>query len=97
MNARGTPPAAYQVLAMLLCVMGGGHPISGLGRGGTPSQVGGYPIPGLGRGGYPIPGLGGGGGYPISGLGRGVPCPRSRWGGYHVPGLGRGVHHLRSG
>ena len=75
-NARGTPPAAWQVLAMLLCVMGGvprvgGYPISG--KGGTPSQVWGvYPISGLGgvphlrSGGYPISGPGG---YPISGLG----------------------------
>ena len=40
-NARGTPPAASQVLAMLLCLMGGG--------GGTPPTIqtwsGGYPLP----------------------------------------------------
>ena len=56
---------------------GGGYPISGLGRGDTPSQVwvGGYPISGLGRGDD-------GGGYPISGLdGGGVPPTRSGWGG----------------
>ena len=66
-NARGIPPAAYQVLAML----GGGYLVPGLG---------GYLVPGLREGGagYPIPGLGGtpsqvwGEGYP-SRPGRGVP------------------------
>ena len=63
---------------------GGGYPISGLGKGGTPSQVrvGGYPISGLGRGGTPFQ-VQVGRGYPIPGLGRGVPHPRSRWGGTH--------------
>ena len=78
-NARGIPPAAYQVLAML----GGGvpHPRSG----GVPHpRSGGYPIPGLRgvpcsrSGGVPSPMSGG---YPIPGLGEtpsqvwGVPCP----------------------
>ena len=46
---------------------------SGLGEGGTPSQVwlGGYPIPGLAR---EIP-------HPRSRRGEGVPHPRSGWGG----------------
>ena len=46
---------------------------SGLGEGGTPSQVwlGGYPIPGLAR---EIP-------HPRSRQGEGVPHPRSGWGG----------------
>ena len=88
-NARGIPPAAYQVLAML-------------GRGGVPHpQSGGYPVPGLG--GYPVPGLVGvphprsrgegvthpsSIGDPISGWGTGVPqvCM-----GYLPPDLGWGT------
>ena len=49
-------PPAYVVLSVCLSTGRGGYPISGLGRGGTPSQVwvgGGTP--------YPISGLGGGG------------------------------------
>ena len=78
-NARGIPPAAYQVLDMLGGVphprFGGGtlSQVRGdtlsqvRGRGDTPSQIQGgvyYPI--LGWGGYPIPGLGG---TPILGQG----------------------------
>ena len=53
-NARGIPPAAYQVLAML----GGGVPGPRSGGVPGPRSVGGLPHPR--SGGYPIPGLGGG-------------------------------------
>ena len=57
MNARGIPPAAYQVLHLLSYPTGGGVPHLLMG-GGTPSPGHGvYPIPGRG-GGYPIPGWG---------------------------------------
>ena len=84
-NARGIPPAAYQVL---LAMLGGRVPSPRSGgvpslrsRGGVPGprSGGGYLVPGLG--GYPIPGLGG---YPIPGLG-GTP---SHVRGYPIPGLG---------
>ena len=64
----------------LSTLAGGGYPISGLGRGGTPSQVGGVPSPR--SGGYPVPGLGG---YLVPGPG-GYPVPGP--GGYPIPGLG---------
>ena len=66
MNAKGIPPAAQQVLAMLLCLVGGRVTPSQVWRE-TRSQGGGYPNP---RG-VPQQGLNGGGGYPIPG-----------WGGY---------------
>ena len=57
-NARNIPPTAYQVLVMLLCLMGGGgipHPVMMVG--GTPSSHGGgggTPSSHVG-GGYPSP------------------------------------------
>ena len=101
LNARGIPPAAYQVLAML---GGGGAPGS--------RSVGGYLVPGQG---VPHPRSGGGvpnprsGEYPIPGWGRGYPSQvwgstPSQAGGVPIPGPGgttskvrRGVPHPRSG
>ena len=89
-NARGIPPAAQQVLAMLSCLGGGGDPI--------PGQVGGVPHPRLGgtpsqvQGWYPIPGLGG---YSIPGLGR-VPHPRSGEGTPSHVWRWRGIHPIQT-
>ena len=71
----------------------GGYPISGLGRGGTPSQVWVGGVPHLSPGEYPISGPGGRG-YPMSGgvphVWRGTPCP----GGYNIYG---GYPHVWGG
>ena len=74
-NARGIPPAAYQVLTIL----GGGvpHPRS---RGVPCPRSGGYPITGLGKG-VPHPRSRGGWGYPQPDLGWGtLPWPDLGWG-----------------
>ena len=72
-------------------ISGGGYPIPGPGRGGTPSQVqvGEYDIPGL-DGGYPIPCLDGG--VPQG------PPPIWDWMGYPLPHPGLdGVPHPHPG
>ena len=89
-NARGTPPAAYQVLAMLLCLMGRGYPGTphhpDLARGYPrypphhPDLVWGVPQvpthhPDLGWG-TPDPDLGWGTPPTSTVLGRGSPPPR---------------------
>ena len=85
-NARGTPPAAYQVLAVLLPnpdLVGGGVPRPRWG--GTPSQVRGVPNPK--SGGYPIQNWSGGTPSQVwegtpSRPGTGYPLPLPR------PGMG---------
>ena len=92
-NARGTLPATWQVLALLFCLVGGGCPSPSWGGYPTPIQARGYPSPVL-AGGYTSPVLAGvilswgtpclGLGYPQPGLGYplariGVP-PGQDWG-----------------
>ena len=78
-NARGTPPAAYQVLAVLLCLIqtwsGGGTLSQVWGRVPRPRSRGGCPVP-CPKGGHPIQGPGGTPSRP----GWGVPHPDLGWG-----------------
>ena len=107
-NATGIPPAAYQVLAMLICP-GGGYPVPCPGgvphpmSGGVPNpRSGGWGVPHPMSGGYPIPCPGGypipcSGGYPILCPGG---TPSQVWGVPPVPpqpDLGWGTPPTRPG